>query len=639
MKKRIAAGLIGAVTMLSAAAAPLTSVITAHADDVYSCDFTVGGSKYVEEQIASKYGEDGLKLYKTIVAQIAEYAYNGEDIEDKLTVTIDRELQVEYTQGNSIVGYVIKNNPQFYWLGNNWRVGAWRPYGGTDYYIGTASIAVIDDYKDGSARRETSAQLAQALYDYHDLIEGKETLFDKLTAINDKIDADTEYISSDDISHRSVGCLLRKECVCEGYSKAFQLICNREGLGDNVFVEGVGYSDRRESGSEAHGWNIMQFDGAWYYVDVTWNDIILTDQFGNRLDNSALWHTYFMRGSGFMEADHEVLPHLYASQTTDDSMKYIEYPSASPVDLKAYLYADNMSLGEGMEYTLYCSAVSDEVYAGSDFSLYVTIDGVEQRIAGAKKKVGDRDLVAFTMDVPVKNVGDQLNATVSVQDTEDVFSADYKVSPKSYLMRLYNSSEGSEKKLAAAALNYAAAAQTYKGYNATDLANSELSEEERLVEAVPADSLGGNYSYNDAPNGVSLKSVSLDMMSKTRVRVYFALDESYSESYEDGTGRAEAMVVGTDGTTQKILINSAYEKLGKCGRDGELYWIETAGISPVNYSAPVSVEITADGENSYDALSYSVYDYFRSKCAAETGVEKVVAAMYAYGSAAVQHVG
>ncbi|MBR1723544.1 MAG: hypothetical protein IJ723_00770, partial [Ruminococcus sp.] len=623
MKKRIAAGLIGAVTMLSAAVAPAAQVITSYADDIYSLDFTIGGSKYVEQEIEKKYGADGLAVYRSVVEQLAQYAYNGEDAvystkysRYEINVTIDRSIKLEYTQGSAIVGYVLKNNPQFYWVGNAWSVGAWRPYGDTDYYIGSAGIAVIDEFVDGSARRETSAQLAEKLNEYHALIETKENTFEKLKAVNDKIDADTEYVSADDISHRSIGCLLRRECVCEGYSKAFQLICNREGLGDNVFVEGIGYSDRRESGSEAHGWNLIQFDGAWYFVDSTWNDIILTDQYGNRLDNSSLWHTYFMRGSAFMENDHDVLPHLYASTATEDSMKYIEYPAASPVDLKAYLYADNMTLGEGMEYTLYCAAAEDDVYNDADFSLYVTVDGEEQVVAGVKKKVGDRDLVAFTMDVPVKNVGDSISATLTVQDSEDTFSADYSVSPKDYLTRLYAGSEGSTSRLAAAALNYAAAAQTYKGYNTTDLANSELSADERTVEAVTPDKFAGSYSYNDAANGVSLRSVSLDMMSKTRIRVYFTLGDSYSASYTDGTGRAEAMVVGTDGVSQKILINSAYEKLGKCGRDGELYWIETAGISPVSYSVPVSVEITADGETSSDSLSYSVYDYFRSKCTA-----------------------
>ncbi len=638
MIKRIAAGLVGAATLLSAAAAPAASVITAYADDVYACDFTIGGSKYVEQEIEKKYGADGLALYNMIVEQLADYAYNGTDIEDKLTINVDRSIKIEYTQGSSIVGYVFKNNPQFYWLGNSWAYDMWRPYGTTDWLIGNVRLAVIDEFKNGEHRRETSAQLAEKLYEYHDLVASKETALEKIMAVNDKIDNETFYVSADEISHRSIGCLLRHECVCEGYSKAFQLVCNREGIADNVFVEGIGYNG---AGSEAHGWNIVQFDGAWYYVDSTWNDIIITDQHGNYLDNSSRWHDYFMRGSAYMEADHDVGAHLYASQVTDDSMKYLDYPAASPVDLKAYRYGGSMRLGDSMEYTLYCAAVNENEYENSKYSFIVNIDGVQQDIPGIKQVIDGRSLVVFTMDIPVKNIADTIGGTLTVQDSDNgfSFSADYDISAKDYLTELYDTSEGTQRALAAAALNYAAAAQEYKAYNTGDLANGGIWETDRETAAVTPEMLSGGYQLEDNDNGVRIAAAALDMMSRTRIKVYFRLDDSYAASYNDGTGRAEARITGTDGSVQTVTINSAYERLGKCGRDGELYWVETNGISPVNYSVPVKVEINADGETSVDTLSYSVYDYFRGKCTADTGIEKVVSTMYAYGKAAEAYVG
>lgn len=49
--------------------------------------------------------------------------------------------------------------------------------------------------------------------------------------------------------------------VCEGYSKAFQLLCHKIGL-KCITVS-----------SKTHMWNMVQLeDGSWYYVDCTWND-------------------------------------------------------------------------------------------------------------------------------------------------------------------------------------------------------------------------------------------------------------------------------------------------------------------------------------------------------------------------------
>ncbi len=58
--------------------------------------------------------------------------------------------------------------------------------------------------------------------------------------------------------------------VCEGYAKAFKVLCDRLDI-PCTLVEG----DARSSKSEIagpHMWNYVQVDGGWYAVDVTWND-------------------------------------------------------------------------------------------------------------------------------------------------------------------------------------------------------------------------------------------------------------------------------------------------------------------------------------------------------------------------------
>ena len=51
--------------------------------------------------------------------------------------------------------------------------------------------------------------------------------------------------------------------VCDGYADVFQAFMYRLGI-PCTYVSGYA--------NEAHGWNSVKVDGAWYYIDVTWVD-------------------------------------------------------------------------------------------------------------------------------------------------------------------------------------------------------------------------------------------------------------------------------------------------------------------------------------------------------------------------------
>lgn len=74
--------------------------------------------------------------------------------------------------------------------------------------------------------------------------------------------------------------------VCEGYARAFKLLCDELGV-PCMLITGEGLSgDRKES----HMWNYVRLDGAWYAVDVTWDDPIYLE------DEGKPRHTYFLIG-------------------------------------------------------------------------------------------------------------------------------------------------------------------------------------------------------------------------------------------------------------------------------------------------------------------------------------------------------
>ena len=99
----------------------------------------------------------------------------------------------------------------------------------------------------------------------------------KMKQIHDYICAKCVY-QEGTYAHSAYGTFYNGKVVCEGYAKAFKILCNRMGL---TCVLGSG-TVHKTSSDGAHMWNYVLLDGGWYMVDVTWDD-------GNTLSNRYLF--------------------------------------------------------------------------------------------------------------------------------------------------------------------------------------------------------------------------------------------------------------------------------------------------------------------------------------------------------------
>jgi hypothetical protein len=93
----------------------------------------------------------------------------------------------------------------------------------------------------------------------------------------------------------SYGALVDNKAVCEGYSRAMQLLSESVGLKCALL--------RGSSDGVNHMWNVMQIDGNWYNLDVTW------------CDNTVLIYNYFNIPDSVLKLTHQVSP-LVSSLTT-----------------------------------------------------------------------------------------------------------------------------------------------------------------------------------------------------------------------------------------------------------------------------------------------------------------------------------
>lgn len=101
----------------------------------------------------------------------------------------------------------------------------------------------------------SDAEKAKAIHDY--------------IIINARYDEDAlnEFKPENPDSASPYGFFKNKKCICLGYTLTFQLLTRMSGL-DCIVIHSSAYD------GEEHGWNMVNIDGKWYHVDVTWDDPI-----------------------------------------------------------------------------------------------------------------------------------------------------------------------------------------------------------------------------------------------------------------------------------------------------------------------------------------------------------------------------
>lgn len=119
--------------------------------------------------------------------------------------------------------------------------------------------------------------------------------------------------------------------VCEGYSKAFKILCNRFGI-PCALVSGMGMTSETSGGP--HMWNYVQMDdGKWYGVDSTWDDSVVWEDGIHDL-------TYFLVGKETTVLNNRTFQkdHLPDGQIMTDPTNFdMIYPPLSETAYNRYI--------------------------------------------------------------------------------------------------------------------------------------------------------------------------------------------------------------------------------------------------------------------------------------------------------------
>lgn len=247
---------------------------------------------------------NGIKELKNEI-EIKDYEYiNNDETMKDVEIAIHRFLL---------------DHPEVFYLDEKYTVSTKSGIMGTTVLINfTYSVASIEELNEKLNLIESKA---------NEIIEksgiNSENIFDSELKLHDLLAEMITYYEYEDINeipnkyHNIDGAFLENIAVCDGISKAYQILLSKIGI-ESIVVTG-------DLSGVSHAWNMVKLDGNWYHVDVTSNCSV-------KADNKVVIHSYFNITTDALKKTHKI---------TDEQL----IPVANKEDYAYYTYLDKTITG------------------------------------------------------------------------------------------------------------------------------------------------------------------------------------------------------------------------------------------------------------------------------------------------------
>ncbi len=234
----------------------------------------------------------------------ALWSYRHLNDDEKSVYRIMLTMVRNLSEGWANMGYLGKDSSvivakAYRALANDFPEYYWMP---SSYYINLSSGETSVSFKKNDAQNcygYTAEEVASNAEEFSDAIQRiiektdkANTPFEKELIIHDQLckvvtyDSEFEGQEESDL-YSAFGALVYGRAVCEGYARAFKLLCKYAGI-ECILVTG-------DSKGVGHMWNMVNIENDWYHVDITWDDL-----------RAEPLHTYLNVTELFIRADHDI---------------------------------------------------------------------------------------------------------------------------------------------------------------------------------------------------------------------------------------------------------------------------------------------------------------------------------------------
>ncbi len=212
-----------------------------------------------------------------------------------------KTMVTDFTEGFAVLGdyysaFYSDISVAFHALMNDFPEYFWMP---SSYYVSTVnekgSIAFKRSYNDDKflfnkkKAEDKKEEIYEVIYEISEKAAKETTTYNKAKVLHDELCKRARYATdyTDNEIYSAYGALVNGIANCEGYSRAYQLLCNATGI-ENTLVCGT-------SKGVGHLWNMVKTEDGWYHVDCTWNDLA-----------KDYTYTYFCLTDSQIITDHDI---------------------------------------------------------------------------------------------------------------------------------------------------------------------------------------------------------------------------------------------------------------------------------------------------------------------------------------------
>lgn len=189
--------------------------------------------------------------------------------------------------------------------------------------------------------------------------------YDIVKLFHDELVKKCNYNETAEHSIDIYGCLVDGQALCQGYARAFVYLCNKMGI-QALLISGT-------AGNEPHMWNMVNIDGDWYHIDLTWDDANKSEY------PNFVRYDYFCVTDSFINRIRKVDSQFYSyPKATADKCNYYVYNgyvanSAEEAEQLLKTAAYNASVNKDSAAQIICS--SKDVYDEASERLFNQTNG------------------------------------------------------------------------------------------------------------------------------------------------------------------------------------------------------------------------------------------------------------------------